>query len=237
MPRLQDTAYPRLKNVMTPRDLDAVFTPSSDEISVARRTARGAASQLGFLVLLKLYQRLGRAMALADAPHLVVEHVAHAVGIPADSLVVEAYDRSGTQQRHLAAIRDYLEVRPYGPAARRVMIHALADAANTKHELEDLINVAIEQLVRQRFELPVFDTLNRAGRRVRATLARALYGRVFNALTQEDLARIDALFITDLTTLRTPWNELKADAANPTLSHLRDLVVRQRWLATQAIPP
>ena len=80
MPRLQDTAYPRLKNVMTARDLAAVFTPSSDEISVARRTARGAAAQLGFLVLLKLYQRLGRAMALADAPHLIVEHVAHAVG-------------------------------------------------------------------------------------------------------------------------------------------------------------
>jgi hypothetical protein len=49
------------------------------------------------------------------------------------------------------------------------------------------------------------------------------------------LARIDALFITDLTTLRTPWNELKADAGNPTLSHLRDLVARQHWLATQVV--
>src|SRR5438067_8476321 len=114
------------------------------------------------------------------------------------------------------------------------MIPALPEAASTKHELEDLINVAIEQLVRQRFELPAFDTLNRAARRVRATLARALYRRVFNALTQDDLAR-DALFITDLTTLRTPWNELKAYAANPTLSHLRDLVLRQRWLVAQAI--
>ena len=115
---------------------------------MARRTARGAAAQLGFLVLLKLYQRLGRGMALAEAPHSIVEHVGRAAGIPAASLVVEAYDRSGTQQRHLAGIREYLEVRPYGPAARCVMIHALAEAASTKHELEDLINVAIEQLVR-----------------------------------------------------------------------------------------
>jgi Domain of unknown function (DUF4158) len=185
MPRLQDTAYPRLKNVIPARDLVAVFTPSSDEILVARRTARGAAAQLGFLVSLKLYQRLGRSIPLTEAPHSIVEHVARAAGIPAATLVVETYDRSGTQQRHLAAIRDYLEVQPYGPAARRVMIQALAEAASTKHELEDLINVAIEQLVRQRFELPAFDTLNRAARRVRATLARALYGRVFNALTQK----------------------------------------------------
>jgi hypothetical protein len=111
MPHLQDTAYPRLKSVMTARDLSAVFTPSSDEILVARRTARGAAAQLGFLVLSKLYQRLGRPTSLAGVPHSIVEHVARAVGIPAAALVVEAYGRSGTQQRHLAAIRNYLEVR------------------------------------------------------------------------------------------------------------------------------
>ncbi len=115
------------------------------------------------------------------------------------------------------------------------MIVALAEATTTKYELEDLINVAIEQLVRQRFELPAFDTLNRAARRVRATFNRALYKRVFEALSKNDLASIDALFIADLTTLRTPWNDLKADAGNPTLTHLRDLVARQRWLASQAV--
>jgi len=93
----------------------------------------------------------------------------------------------------------------------------------------------LEQLVDQRFELPAFDTLNRAARHVRAAYTRALYGRVFDGLTPDDLARIDALFIADLTTLRTPWNELKADAGNPTLSHLRDLVARQQWLAARAV--
>src|SRR6266567_637828 len=80
---------------------------------------------------------------------------------------------------------------PYGPAARHAMVRALGEAASTKHELEDLINVAIEQLVRQRFELPAFDTLNRAARRVRATYNRALYKRVYNALSEDDVARID----------------------------------------------
>jgi TnpA family transposase len=115
------------------------------------------------------------------------------------------------------------------------MIRALADAASTKHELEDLINVAIEQLVRQRFELPAFDALNRAARRVRAAHNRAIYTRVFEALSEDDLATIEALFVTDLTTLRTPWNEVKADAANPTLTHLRDLVTRHRWLSAQLV--
>ena len=64
---------------------------------------------------------------------------------------------------------------------------------------------------------------------------RALYKRVFELLTKDELASIDALFNTDLTTLRTPWNDLKTDAGNPTLTHLRDLVARQRWLASQVV--
>jgi len=55
MPRLQDTAYPRLKSALTARDLNTAFTPTPDELLLARRMAKGAAAQLGFLVLLKLY--------------------------------------------------------------------------------------------------------------------------------------------------------------------------------------
>ncbi len=68
VPRLQDTAYPRLKSGLTARDLAAAFTPTPDELVLARQTTKGPAAQLGFLVLLKLYQRLGRAMPLAEAP-------------------------------------------------------------------------------------------------------------------------------------------------------------------------
>src|SRR5262249_28694427 len=211
MPRLQDTAYPRLKSVLTARDLNTAFTPTPDELLLARRLTKGPAAQLGFLMLLKLYQRLGRAMPLAEAPRPIIEHVARVAALPSAALVPDAYDHSGTQQRHLTAIRQYLQVQPYGAVGRHTMIAALAEAAATKYELEDLINVAIDQLVRQRFELPAFDTLNRAARRVRATYSQALYKRVFEALSEDDLARIDTLFITDLTTLRTPWNELKAD--------------------------
>jgi Domain of unknown function (DUF4158) len=82
MPRLQDTAYPRLKTVLTARDLAVAFTPTDDELVLARRTAHGPAAQLGFLVLLKLFQRLGRPVPLADTPRPVVDHIARAVAIP-----------------------------------------------------------------------------------------------------------------------------------------------------------
>src|SRR5919202_1595880 len=139
MPRFQDMAYPRLKSVMTARDLAVAFTPSPDELALARHSAKGPVAQLGFLLLLKLFQRLGRPVPLVEAPRSVIEHVARLAGMPGVSLAVESYDRSGTRRRHLVIIRDHLDVRPYGPAARHAMIRALAEAATTKHALEDLI--------------------------------------------------------------------------------------------------
>src|SRR5689334_16269479 len=94
MPRPQDTAYPRLKSVLTARDLDAVYTPTPAELRLARQTAKGPAAQLGFLVLLKLFQRLGRPVPLGDAPRAIIEHVARSLGIPAATLDGMAYDRS-----------------------------------------------------------------------------------------------------------------------------------------------
>jgi hypothetical protein len=41
------------------------------------------------------------------------------------------------------------------------MLVAMSEAAATKDELADLINVAIEELVRKKYELPAFDTLVR----------------------------------------------------------------------------
>src|SRR6516164_1069511 len=105
MPRLQDTAYPRLKSVLTAHDLAAAFMPTADELVLGRRAANGPAAQLGFLVLLRLFQRLGRPVPLADTSQPVIEHIARAAGIVAASLRLEGYDRSGTRWRHLVVIR------------------------------------------------------------------------------------------------------------------------------------
>lgn len=63
-------------------------------------------------------------------------------------------------------IREHLGVQPYAAAALRSALQAMRDAAHTKDEPADLINVAIEELIRERWELPAFNTLRRAARRV-----------------------------------------------------------------------
>ncbi len=234
MARLDDTAYPRLKAHVSAHDLALVYTPTWEEVALANGATKGSAARVCFLILLKTYQRLGYPIRLDAVPTPIVEHIAHSVGV-ATPLSIAGYDTSGTRQRHLGVVRAHLQVQPVGPAARRVMLGALVEAARTKHDLADLINVAVEELVHRRYELPAFDTLDRAARHVRAAVNRALYRQVSAALMPEARAAIDALFIADLATRRTPWNELKAEPRNPTLAHLRELIAHQRWIAARNV--
>jgi len=233
MPGLRDTAYPRLKTTVTPHDLADVYTPTADERALAAQVTKGAPARAGFLIVLKAYQRLGYATPVAAVPPVVVEHIVRAAGLPTVPTDLAGYDHSGTRIRHLAAIRAYLRVRPFDRAARRAMVRALADAARTKDDLVDLINVAIEELIRQSYELPAFDTLNRAARHVRASTARSFYAQVFHGLAVAARAAIDALFIGASETGRTAWNDLKADPGRPTVAHLQALVLRRDWLAAR----
>ena len=60
MTLIEQTAYPRLKRTLTPRELDQIYTPTSSELFLAHRSAKGPVATLGFLVHLKVFQRLGR---------------------------------------------------------------------------------------------------------------------------------------------------------------------------------
>jgi hypothetical protein len=68
------------------------------------------------------------------------------------------------------------------------MLVAMREAARTKQELADLINVAIEELVRKKYELPAFDTLVRGARHVRSVLYRQFYHQGDFSLTAEEKA-------------------------------------------------
>ena len=192
MPAVHETAYPRLKEGVTPTDLAEVYTPTAEELALAMRTSTRSGARLGFLVLLKTFQRLGYFVLVGDVPKPIVR--AHrtlpghrSIG-PSDLL---RYDESGTRRRHIPIIRAFLNVQPFNSEARALVAAVVREAAQTKDDLADLMNVAIEELVRNRFELPGFTTLLKEARRGRTEVNRGLYRRVAHALGDEgrDAAR------------------------------------------------
>lgn len=235
MPSPHETAYPRLKSSFTPRELAEVYTPTPEELALADRVTKGPVAKVCFLVLLKTFQRLGYAHSVAEVPPTLLRHIAQVAGVEVTLQDLAGYDTSGTRIRHLPVIRKHLQLQPYGPAARQAMTEALYTAAQTKEDLADLINVAIEELVRQRFELPAFSAFLRLAKQGQAQVLHGFYQQVTAHLAASDCARLDALFVADPATGRSRWQRLKVDPGRPTLTHLREHLDYLAWLSDQQV--
>jgi Domain of unknown function (DUF4158) len=99
-------------------------------------------------VLLKVFQRLGHLPRLQDMPFAIVSHVRSSLRFTSLDVTPR------TPYRHDEQIRTHLQVKSWGAAERHAAIVAVHQAAQVMDHPADLINVAIEDLVRQRFELP-----------------------------------------------------------------------------------
>lgn len=234
MPSIHETAYPRLKSNPSPRELVGVYTPTREEMALADRVARSGTARLGFLILLKTFQRLGYFVPLRDVPLSVVEHIARDQGFLAAPANLAEYDNSGTRRRHVPIIRDHQRVLAFDAGGRHLLARSVREAAQTKEELADIINVAIEELVRASYELPGFTTLLEEAQRGRAAVNRAWYMQVNERLGPAGRAQIDRLWQeAGVKEGTTAWHTLKQDPGSPTLTHLKELIRYHHWLKAQ----
>ena len=139
------------------------------------------------MLLLKTFQRLGYFVRLDAIPASIVRHISKAVGYEDVPAGLSAYD-SGTDNATWCWSDPWLGVTPFGREAQRVMVEASVRASRVREDLADIINTAIEELVRQRFELPAFSALMRAARTARATVNRGFYKRVTDAIGDQNRA-------------------------------------------------
>jgi hypothetical protein len=150
------TAYPRFKRTMSARDIADVFTPSAEEIEWARDKTTAAPNMLALMVWLKSFQYLGYFPGLDEVPEPVLAHVR---GAPRLSVAVRAdVDAGRTSKRYREITRLRLGVKSDKTESRGIAKAAVRAAVQAKDNPADLINVAIEHLVRKRLELPGYST-------------------------------------------------------------------------------
>ncbi|WFF08064.1 DUF4158 domain-containing protein [Micromonospora sp. WMMD1076] len=87
-----------------------------------------------------------------EVPLPVVEHIRGLLDLKLD--VEPANDSSRTAERHRDRVRERLGLTYDPPAARELAARVIRETARSKDNPADLINVALEELVRARLELP-----------------------------------------------------------------------------------
>jgi uncharacterized protein DUF4158 len=218
--------YPELPTGLTPEDLRRLFNPSYSERQWAKTIARTPASQVALLVQLMVFQTLGRLRRLEQIPAAVVEHVAKRVGVEVPTPLAHA---ERTLYRHRSATFKYLNVTPWCHAARALAQSAMLKIAEIRNGPAELINGAVDVLVRGRFELPALAALRRMAGTVCTRVNLAQWKAVASALGREQRCALEALLVVDGTG-ESPFARLCRASGRPTRKNLQGLIDRYHWL-------
>jgi TnpA family transposase len=237
------TVYRHVKRSYTTKELIEAYTPTEEERHFVETMTRSQQQQLNLMLWIKLFPCLGYFPGVDEIPSAIVTHVRKALSLPEE--LVPAYDHPRTLYRHHQVVREYYQILPYGKDARRAAIRTILRAVRTMENPADLINAAIDELVKQRYEMPAFSTLEYLVGRIRALV----YGRIFRMVTTRISPEAQQIFET-LLDAQTPLHRsyfslLKLTPQSPTLSHLKAWQDRLAWLLqlgsmellVQDIPP
>jgi len=186
--------------------------------------------KLGLLVLLKTFQRLGYFPLLRDVPQQVINHIARCVELEHIIKNLERYETVGSRLRHMSKIRALLGIKAFRDGGQQVIEEAFDTAAQTKDIIADIINVGIEELVRKSYELPVFNTLLRTARRVRAEVNRRFYQEVYDAFSFKQKRIVKNLLERSKDDVRSGWYYLKQEPKKVTTKNMREFINHLRWL-------
>jgi hypothetical protein len=147
MTTLHEMAYPSLRPDPTPRELAELYTPTEDEQRLAADIGKRALLRMAALIHLKVFQRLGYFIPLAEVPPAIREHIAQQAGLVRPPLAADfkRFEASGSRTALFAVLRRHLNVKPLNPAGH-AWLEVVADtAAETKHAVADIINVKLEE--------------------------------------------------------------------------------------------
>jgi Domain of unknown function (DUF4158) len=183
---IERTAYPRLKRVVSARELHDAFTPTVDEIGWARERTRSPQHLLALMVLLKTYHRLGYFADLFEVPLPIVEHIRGVLELKPE--VDAEHDSERTLRHHRGLVRQRLGITADPARAREVAEQAIRTAALTKDNPADLINVALEELVWARLELPGYTTLDEMAASIRTAVNTAEYAGIDARMSRAQVA-------------------------------------------------
>jgi len=225
------TAYPRLPAAVSARDLAETFTPAAEEVRWACAAIAEPGARLTLLVLLKCYQRLGYFPQPDRVPPEVTEHV-HA---RAAELVKDRIDSQGQRSdRTIRRCRELVRQRTgavWDPdRVRAVAETAMRQALQGKDNPADVINVALEALNGQGFELPAYSMLDRLAGRLRAEINDGFHRLVAGRLDAAARARLAGMLVVDPVTRQSTLPKLTRPAGRATVSRLKQHVAFLAWL-------
>ena len=228
MTSIERTAYPLLRRSPSARELHGFYTPTLAEAAWARGKSRSDEQFLALVLALKCFQRLARFPRADELPDAVVAHVRGCLKL--DVATAGAYGVGRNWRVHRDLVRRRQNVRYDPERARALAESVMRDAAQVKNHPPDLINVALEELVRAGLELPGFSTLDKMAGRIRSEVNRGIFDRILARITPADRGRLAILLDVVWPERTSAFDRLKRPAKRASWSRFKQQVAHLRWV-------
>jgi len=220
MASIERTAYPRLRSRLSEDERNARYTLSMEERDFVRANARGAKQHLTLAVMLKAFRHLSYFPDLSEVPKPVLDFIGQQLNLPPGTAMLDGPQRRPTLFRYRQSVLGLLGWTVYGEGPSQQLQVMLETAAQTMSDPADLINVAVENLVKSRIVLPAFSTLDRLVGTVRTRVHETLYIQVTAMLTPAQEAILESLLLVSPGQSTTPFTRLKQSPGPATLKRL-----------------
>jgi hypothetical protein len=153
MTAIERTAYPGFARAPQVKELIDLYTPTPADVAFVSTTARGPNQKFALMILLKVFQKLGYFLAPQQIPGAIISHIRGEMKLPED-LVPDITPR--TLYKYHAAVLKHLKINGGIKQIRHIALKAISEVVLAMDDPADLINVAIETLVKESCELTAF---------------------------------------------------------------------------------
>lgn len=234
MTSIEKTAYPRFSNRQSFNQywLTENFTLSDEEKKFIKRNAHTPTLKLCLAMQLKTFKHLGYFTETIDIPGVVIKTIRRGLGIK--GRLRPTYSHPTTKYRHRDIVRTYLKIQRWdfkNKNLRRSVIGVATKVSETMNYPADIINVVIEYMVKNNFELPAFRTIDRLVRHIRSMVNNRIFSQIYDRAKAIELCKsIDTLLTASLNKHHTEFNQLKKLPKSPSVQNFKSLLIHHDWL-------
>lgn len=119
---------------------------------------------------------------------------------------------------------------PWGAIARGLAQSTMIELAKARTDPADLINAAVDSLIRNRFELPALIALRRLAGTAHSAVNAVQWREVCGQLDEKQRSILESLLVVDPNTQHSAFAELCRAPGRASRKNLKALIERYHWL-------
>jgi len=205
------------------------YTLSPDDIELIGRRY-GAPNRIGLAAHIALMRHPGFGLsAESEVPDAILHYLAAQLFV--DPAAFASYGlRAQTRNDHAEIVARYLGLQPFRRGDLSLALEMAATAARHTDRGEPIVRAVMDGLRAARFILPAPDTLERASLAGRARARKAAAAAIVECVSENELAKIDALIVNNADFGMTPLAWLRGFEETPATANINGLLERLQYV-------